>query len=205
AVQALAINQADGLTGSRTPTAIQVRDALAWRALGGDPNKKPTYLGMLALAIGRELGAPPGIPLDLLLRTYAAKSLGASSTESSVMKTAALRRWAMSEAVDEPDFVDDVMRAARHPETQRFGDHKVFLASVFDRYRVLPVVDGTALDWPAFSRAVVQAHLDGRIRLARADLVTAMDPDLVERSEVRHETATFHFIDLASSRGETQS
>ena len=204
-MQALAINEEEGLTNSSTPTPNQVRDALAWRALGGDPAKKPTYTGMLALAIGRELGAPPGLPLDLLLRTYAAKSLGVSSTDSVVMKTAALRKWVACETPLEehkPSLITETLRAARHPDTRRFGE-KAFVASVFDTYRSLTA--GPALPWADFASQLLQAHLDGRIRLARADLVTAMDPNLVERSEIRHETATFHFIDLSASPGEAES
>lgn len=195
-VDAMVINQAERVSEAPAPTLNQVRDALAWRELGGDPRQKPTFPGMVTLLLSRALGAPAGMSQDMLLKTWAAKSVGASSSQPEAVRTAAMRRWAASGRAGS-DFVTRVVAAARRPETQKFGEQKAFLASVFDTYRSL--LTNEQLDWPEFGRRLVAAHVDGHICLARADLVTAMDSSLVERSELRHETETFHFIDLAAS------
>ena len=41
----------------------------------------------------------------------------------------------------------------------------------------------------------MEAHRQGELRLARADLVAAMDPELVARSEIGYLNATFHFVE----------
>lgn len=65
-----------------------------------------------------------------------------------------------------------------------FGDRKVFLC------RLLDLTDAETCT------ALQRLHHAGLVRLARADLVAAMDHDLVTASEWRHPEggATFHFL-----------
>lgn len=75
--------------------------------------------------------------------------------------------------------------AACAPEAFRFGRNKVFIA---------------ALDLPrAVHDRLVEAHRAGLMRLCRADLVIAMDPKMVEASEVRYLNAEFHLVDLEAA------
>lgn len=90
------------------------------------------------------------------------------------------------------DFVARVHDAAVAPETARFGDKKAFIASVFDTYSRRT---GHA-DWAAFQHGLLEAHRAGQLRLARADLIPAMDRTLVDRSELSYQNATFHFVEL---------
>lgn len=64
----------------------------------------------------------------------------------------------------------------------RFGDRKVFLCAV---------VDVTDADAMAIVDDCRRAQL---LTFARADLVAAMDPELVEASEWKLDGATFHFL-----------
>ena len=48
----------------------------------------------------------------------------------------------------------------------------------------------------AFKQRLVEANSKGLLRLSRADLVSAMDPELVAESETRYLNARFHFVRL---------
>lgn len=70
----------------------------------------------------------------------------------------------------------------------RFGDRKVFVSSLYDAV-------GPEMTLDAFKRWLVQRHQARDLTLARADLVAAMDPRLVARSEISHTPpATYHFV-----------
>lgn len=71
-----------------------------------------------------------------------------------------------------------------HPDL-RFGDRKVFLCAI---------VDVTDADAMAILDDCRRAQL---LTFARADLVAAMDPELVAASEWRVDIATFHFLVVA--------
>lgn len=74
----------------------------------------------------------------------------------------------------------------------RFGDEKVFIFALWQEVKDSGPFD----DWDLsqFKAALVAAQRDGAIRLARADLVYAMDPLLVARSETHSISATYHFV-----------
>ena len=71
----------------------------------------------------------------------------------------------------------------------RFGDRKVFVAALWRRVRRKL---GMSLD--EFKQWLFAQHRAGALQLARADLVSAMDPNLVASSEIRVPGAEFHFV-----------
>jgi hypothetical protein len=75
-----------------------------------------------------------------------------------------------------------------------FGEDKVFIGDAYDEARKRGYRG--ALD--DFKRELVAEHFAGRLKLARADLVGAMDPATVMRSEVPKtglgQGSDFHFI-----------
>ena len=73
-----------------------------------------------------------------------------------------------------------------------FGDRKVFVSPVWRELRRNPRWSAVTLD--DFKARLVAAHRAGELALARADLVAAMDPDLVAASEITADGASFHFI-----------
>ena len=88
-----------------------------------------------------------------------------------------------------------ILEAAR-ATPHKFGTRKVFIAGVADE-----LVARFGPDDPAAFRRQLDAmllELNRRelIRLVRADLVPVMDFDLVQRSELTHMNATFHFVML---------
>ncbi|MGN6104046.1 MAG: hypothetical protein ACTHU0_02985 [Kofleriaceae bacterium] len=167
-------------------------DALAWRGLGlaGAPKRCPPEIR--ALFAQRELGCEAGPP-DRLVRQLAARALGAARPDLRVLRDALVCRWLTGhELASPPPFAREVREAASATHHGVFGDRKVFIASVWRelcrhaRWVDLPLAE--------FKRQLVVAHRAGDLSLARADLVAAMDPELVAASETVTDGASFHFI-----------
>ena len=75
----------------------------------------------------------------------------------------------------------------------RFGQDKVFLGPLAER-----LADRLGQDVDAVKADLISAHRARLLELSRADLVSAMDPDLVRRSETRLRVGRievlFHFV-----------
>jgi Arc/MetJ family transcription regulator len=74
----------------------------------------------------------------------------------------------------------------------RYGSEKVFVSAVWRGLEKERRVAGMTLD--SFKRSLVQAMRAGKVRLARADLIGAMDAKLVSDSEILDNGSTFHFV-----------
>lgn len=94
------------------------------------------------------------------------------------------------------DFAHDVLLAARHPKTKRFGEDLAYIASVWRQWLTRSLDD---VSLPSFKTALVDANRAGLLELSRADLVMAMDPDLVRQSTTHQANATFHFVRIPDS------
>lgn len=91
-------------------------------------------------------------------------------------------------------LVRHAVAAVRGPG--RFGDRKVFVFALWQRVgRKL----GMSLD--EFKQWLFSQHRARALQLARADLVSAMDPKLVASSEIRVPGAEFHFVVDPEPRG----
>jgi len=197
-VAGLVLNQREQLFPAQAPTATKVADALAWRELGGDAKTKPTWAAARRVLLARLLGVPASTSSEALIKILAARSLGASSATRAAIEGKVLADWSGAAEIQaqrgfaQEEFAERVLMAAADPRTKRFGDNKAFIASVFDTYRRKH--DGES--FADFGSRLVRAHLEGALRLARADLVPAMDRDLVDRSELTYENATFHFLEV---------
>jgi hypothetical protein len=97
----------------------------------------------------------------------------------------------VARAPDPKAFAQAVREAAARPTTRKFGPDKAFIASVLEGVR-------PRLSKREFARQLLDAHRSGRLSLARADLVAAMDPALVRDSELRDPGtgAEYHFVRL---------
>jgi hypothetical protein len=87
----------------------------------------------------------------------------------------------------------DAARATPHT----FGPDRAFIAGVLEE-----LIKRFQPDDPEAFRDMVRALLpelnrQDLVRLSRADMVAAMDPQLVRDSATRHMNATFHFVHLA--------
>lgn len=158
--------------------------------------------------LARELGLPERRSAKELWNIEIAKLSDAPKADASVVLDALVRRWLRAEtsapahdveARDTPPpaealgrFVRRVQQAADSPEARHFGPEKVFIGSVWQALAAEP--DMARLGENGFKRLLVEAHRQGSLVLAPADLVAAMDPRDVRASETKHHNATYHFI-----------
>lgn len=200
-VAGLVLNEGEQVFSSRIPTATQVADLIAWRELGGDPKTKASWTAARRLLLARKLGVPASTPEEALLQMMAARLLGVSRATPRAIEGRVLANWSKKREKNEKkrqtrspndSFAERALAAAADPRTERFGDNKAFIASVFETYKRR----NNKASFEEFGSALVKAHLDGALRLARADLVPAMDRELVGRSELTYENATFHFLEV---------
>lgn len=84
-------------------------------------------------------------------------------------------------------LLDTAVRTA--PASDRYGPHKVFVSRLWDR-----IGGDLRMTLPQFKAWLVALNRTGAADLARADLVGAMNPRDVERSEINDHGATFHFV-----------
>lgn len=181
-------------TDGPPPSLPAVCDAFAWHQLGiaGKPKRCPPEVR--ALFFQRELRTDPAPP-DRLLRLFAARELEAARPELRILRDALVRHWLLGRTLGraKPDaFAADVRTIATGARQGVFGDRKVFISSVWDDLRRRP--SWSALTLADFKERLVTAHRAGDLVLARADLVAAMNPDLVAASETVTDGASFHFI-----------
>jgi len=181
------------------PSLSAVCDAYAWHQLGltGRPKRCPPEVR--ALFFQRELQTDAGPP-DRLLRLFAARALQAQRPDLRVLRDALVRTWLVGRALGPTNdlsskhdaFASEVRTVARGARQGVFGDRKVFIASVWDDLRQRP--SWSSLTLTEFKDRLVTAHRAGDLVLARADLVAAMNPELVAASETLTDGASFHFI-----------
>lgn len=69
----------------------------------------------------------------------------------------------------------------------RFGPRKVFICALWRAMAGAGRID-------LFKQRLVDCNREGLLALARADLVGAMDPELVRESEIHWRGAEFHFV-----------
>ncbi len=179
------------------PSLAAVCDAHAWRALGlpGKPKRCPPEIR--ALFIQRELSSEAGPP-DRQVRLLAARELGVPRSELRALRDALVRTWLAGgtlgrvRTASDDGFTAQVRDLARAARDGVFGDRKVFISAVWSDLRRTPTWAQLTLD--EFKARLVTAHRAGDVVLARADLVAAMNPELVAASETTTDGASFHFI-----------
>jgi hypothetical protein len=169
-----------------------VCDSYAWRELGlpGKPKRCPPEVR--ALFVQRALASDAGPP-DRLVRLLAAREVEAPRADLKLLRDALVRSWLSGRTLGRArPFAAEVREVAATAHDGVFGDRKVFIASVWNELRRSPPWSSLTLD--EFKARLIVAHRAGDVSLARADLVAAMDPELVVASETTTDGASFHFI-----------
>ncbi|MEO8701983.1 MAG: hypothetical protein ABI867_18200 [Kofleriaceae bacterium] len=168
------------------PSLATVCDAYAWQELGlaGKPKRCPAEVR--AVFVQRALGSDAGPP-DRQVRLFAANAVAAPRPELRAIRDALVRNWCAGKVLGDQPFAAVVREAASAVRAGTFGDRKVFIAAVWNELR-------SRYTLADFKARLVTAHRAGELVLARADLVAAMDPELVAASETTTNGASFHFI-----------
>jgi hypothetical protein len=196
------------LPTAEVPRLDDAIDALAWKLIGFEGvSRKFDAKAVKAALLNRELGDGRAADFKKAAGRLVARGAGARRDDGKELRDAVLRAWiargepeapappSPDEARPEMDssvMAERVKAAARDCPTGRYGDRKVFIAHLWDRLRTEPGF--VAMDLDGFKRALAEANNLRLIDLARADLIQAMDPEDVRRSEVHYLGATFHFV-----------
>lgn len=137
-------------------------------------------------AVGKACAIRPPAPSPVVEAAAAAGHL-----QDGRAAVAGLRRTGaeIGAAADQARYsvVRDAMTRA-----QRFGEAKVFISSVWKEMGDLTSWWGGS--FKTFKAWLVDANRSGMLAMARADLVSAMDPELVAASEVTEGVSSWHFI-----------
>ena len=181
------------------PTLARVLHALAWLQLRRSHEvalplendfTRNSVLGVILLD-----SRPSRRPEEAL----AARATGASSPHPDKVREAAICKWVrmldsgtVQPSFDLRAFAAKVRQLAHSATGGRFGEHKVFISHVWDRFRQEAVAAGmTRQD---FNNHLVDANRENLLTLSRADLVSGMNPDDVLQSEIKLPHSSFHFI-----------
>jgi hypothetical protein len=89
-------------------------------------------------------------------------------------------------------FAAKVHQLACSTNTGRFGEHMVFISHVWDRFR--RDVIAARMTRQDFKDHLAEANRENLLTLSRADLVSGMNPDDVQQSEIKLRHSSFHFI-----------
>lgn len=202
------------LATSEFPTTTQAYHALLWRGLGVETDQRFTVKAIAPLLLARVLDVDGKGDPKVLLGLLAGRAAQARNSHANELRHALIRQWLaqpgpraeppVEPPVERPverqtsfnlaGFAEAVQEAARTSPTGRFGDNKVFIAHVWRRLQADGAFPG--MDEAAFRQRLVEANHEGLLRLSRADLVEAMDPEDVRASEVPYLNATFHFVQV---------
>jgi hypothetical protein len=191
------------------PTLNTLGDLVVWQtlALPGKPKMCPPEVR--AHFLSRHLAGEPGQP-ERHVRVLAARAVDAPRAELNALLDGLVRLWLAGQMVGEPvgvpspteppppaaaaprSLIDDVRAVTAAAREGVFGERKVFISAIWTALRAMPAWASLELD--DLKAQLVDAHRRRELVLARADLVAAMDPDLVAASETRTDGATFHFV-----------
>jgi hypothetical protein len=226
-LRARLIRQDRELSLPELPTLAQAVDAQLWQALDL-PGTGPLTLGKLRRALlERTLGTSlraKSIDAAEVGRWLATTAAGTTTRDIAAIQRALVGRWVFDSAAAEDPGAPEPPRTrerARKPppasessslagwagqvqaladatQAGRYGDERVFIAAVWRAAQTGPAaLDGSL---SAFKARLVEANRASLLRLHRADLVGAMDEQLVRDSETRHLNAIFHFIEIQPRR-----
>ena len=196
---------------SPVPTAAAVLDSLAWSiVLRGNGDPPDNFVGrrfnrrsVLSAAFFAGHALPPGTPATLSRLAQIALSIPRGGVGA--IRQRLITDWIAREIdgegtirnldlTDSKSLVDLIRAVACDRPAAKFGDDKLFIAAIWDR-----VTDrDQAMSRTDFDANLRRAHRAGTITLCRADLVGAMDPDLVRRSRIDDDAdrGGFHLVRL---------
>jgi uncharacterized protein (DUF2267 family) len=200
------------ISGGAGSTVNQVLEAIVCKHLGFP--HETTLDGLLRAVLNQVIGTE-NLPKDQLAKQLPLFETGLKSTKAEAVRCKMVADWLGGqrrapqppaqpeprrlehEPFDLPTFAATVRKlAADSPREDRFHDNKVFIAALWRASQREPSFPRVSLD--EFKQRLVEANSQNLLRLSRADLVQAMEPQLVADSEALYLNATFHFVLLES-------
>jgi len=186
-------------------TVNQVLEAVACKRLGF--SEETTLDGLLCVVLSTLMGAER-LTKEKLNKQLPLFETGLTAASADAARRNVVRGWLAgataptqppqpepqpSEPFDLPVFAATVRAlAASSPPQDRFHDNKVFIAALWRASQREPNFPRVSL--AEFKQRLVEANSHNLLHLSRADLVQAMDPQLVGDSETVYLNAEFHFV-----------
>jgi hypothetical protein len=199
------------LPAPEQPTFAYLIDALVRKELGLDPKVKLTPTLLRLRILGKLLDLPANVSMAELKKQLPAHAIQAKNSNADQLRQTLLQQWVSDltgsapETNHEPtapatvssfpltEFARRVQQLANGCTTGRFGDNKVFIAHVWEKYDHEASEPRLTLD--EFKGHLCEANRQGLLVLSRADLPEFMDTADVQASETRYgNLASFHFI-----------
>lgn len=198
-LRATMIAKAHNLSIPGIPTLAKALDTLAWsvisekRQIEGLRERKFTRDNVLRAAYPECKDGDPGEMLPAI-------AAGATSVAVEEIRTALICQWLTAGELSTTragrfsldEFAQTIRKLATTTTDGRFGENKVFIASIWDQFQRSPA--GAGMSRSAFDEHLVEANRTGLLALSRADLIGAMDPETVRQSEVKLEQGAFHLV-----------
>jgi uncharacterized protein (DUF2267 family) len=205
-----------GLAASAGSTVNQVLEAVACQKLNFP--EETTLDGVLRAVLSRLIGSER-LSKEKLAAQLPLFETGLTAASASAGRSKVVRDWLRSrpheprseaheerpserpsvEPFDLPVFAATVRAlAASSPPQDRFHHNKVFISAIWKTMQREPHLPRLSLE--EFKQRLLEANSQGLLQLSRADLVQAMDPQLVAEAETRYLNAQFHFVLLEGSQ-----
>jgi hypothetical protein len=187
-----------GLSNGSGSTVKQVLEAIACRRLGFA--QESTLDGLLCAVLSKLVGSDERLTKDQLAAQLPLFQTGLGKRSAEAARYSLVRDWlAIASTNDRPEPFDvaEFARtvralAAASPPEDRFHDNKVFIAPLWRASQAEP--NFPRLSLAEFKDRLIEANARHLLHLSRADLIQAMDPNLVMESETPYLNATFHFV-----------
>jgi len=202
---ALVLKRKYGLSAGAGATVSQVAEAIVCKELGFPEEK--SLAGLMGAVLNRLLGGGR-LTREQIVKQLPLFETGLTAVSADAARRKVVRDWLTAgpvlappaaEAFDLPAFAGTVRAlAAASPPADRFHDNKVFIGALWRASQQEPGFPRLAL--AAFKQRLIEANTQHLLHLSRADLVQAMDPQLVAESEAVHQNATYHFVLLEGDR-----
>jgi hypothetical protein len=197
---AFVLSRKYGLDARAGLTVRQVIEAIACKELGFPA--ETTLNGLLCVVLSRLLGSER-LSREQLVRQLPLFQTGLKDANAEAVRRKVVRDWlsnpaprsssAPAEPLDLAAFAATVRAlAATSPPQDRFHDNKVFIVALWRGSQ--RELNFPRLSLAQFKQRLIEANAQHLLHLSRADLVQAMDPQLVADSETVHKNATFHFV-----------
>jgi hypothetical protein len=205
---AMVLKRKHGLSGGST--VRQVLEGIVCKELGYPA--ETTLAGLGRAVLSKLIGSDERLTMEQLAVQVPRIETGLTDVRADTVRRKLVRDWLaggtaaprppvplLSEPFDLSAFAATVRKlAATSPPQDRFHDNKVFIAPLWRASQLEPGFPHLHLS--EFKRRLVEANARHLLHLSRADLVSAMDPQLVAESEATYLNATFHFVLLEGDR-----
>jgi hypothetical protein len=209
---ALLLKRKYGLGSGAGSTVSQVLEAIVCKQL--DFPDENTLDGLLCAVLSRIMGSER-LTKEQLVKQFPLFETGLTAVNADAARCKLVGDWLglaqrrprqpspaepqSAEPFDLAAFAATVRAlAANSRPDDRFHDNRVFIAALWRASQQEPNFPRVSL--PDFKQRLVEANSQNLLHLSRADLVAAMDPQMVTDSETAYLNATFHFVQLEEDR-----